>query len=169
VAFAGSAFKVTKEVTLVPGERTEIKSPFGDTYSFTFLGISQYEVLNRQVSSASLEVRRDGKSEGVLTSEKRQHVNSFGEPTFQPSTEVGIRSGLREDLYVVYAGSVGGTERSNFAITVNPLVWWVWAGGVILVIGGLTTMWPGGRATLPVPATSSAQAGFEARLVGTEV
>ena len=41
------------------------------------------------------------------------------------------------------------------------------AGGVILVIGGLTTMWPGGRATVPVAAESSAQAGFEARLVGT--
>ena len=167
VAFAGSIFKVTKEVTLVPGEKVEIKSPFGHTYAFTFLGISQYEALNRQVSSASLEVRKDGKAGRVLTSEKRQHVNSFGEPTFQPSTEVGIRSGLREDIYVVYAGSVGGTERSNFAITINPLVWWVWAGGVILVIGGLTTMWPGGRATVPVAAGSSAQAGFEARLVGT--
>jgi cytochrome c-type biogenesis protein CcmF len=168
VAFAGSIFKITKEVTLVPGEKVELKSPFGHTYSFTFLGISQYEALNRQVSSASLEVRKDGKAGGVLTSEKRQHVNSFGEPTFQPSTEVGIRSGLQEDLYVVYAGSVGGTERSNFAITLNPLVWWVWAGGVILVIGGLTTMWPGGRATVPVAASSSAQAGFEARLIGTE-
>jgi len=160
---------VTKEITLVPGERAELKSPLGHTYTFTFLGVSQYEALNRQVSSASLEVRRDGKSQGVLASEKRQHVNSFGEPTFQPSTEVGIKSGLQEDLYVVYAGSVGGTERSNFAITINPLVWWVWAGGVILVIGGLTTMWPGGRATVPVAAASPAQAGFEARLVGTEV
>jgi cytochrome c-type biogenesis protein CcmF len=169
VAFAGSAFKVTQEVTLVPGERAELKSPFGYTYSFTFLGVSQYEALNRQVSAASLEVRRDGKSQGVLRSEKRQHVNSFGEPTFQPSTEVGIQSGLREDLYVVYAGSVGGTERSNFAITINPLVWWVWAGGVILVIGGLITMWPGGRAALPVAAPTGAQSGFEARLVGTEV
>jgi cytochrome c-type biogenesis protein CcmF len=168
VAFAGSIFKVTKEVTLVPGEKVELRSPFGHTYSFTFLGISQYQALNRQVSSASLEIRRDGATRGVLTSEKRQHVNSFGEPTFQPSTEVGIHSGLREDLYVVYAGSIGGTERSNFAITINPLVWWVWAGGVILVIGGLTTMWPGGRASVPVVAPSSAQAGFEARLVGTE-
>jgi cytochrome c-type biogenesis protein CcmF len=168
VAFAGSIFKVTKEVTLVPGEKVELRSPFGHTYAFTFLGISQYQALNRQVSSASLELRRDGATEGVLTSEKRQHVNSFGEPTFQPSTEVGIRSGLREDIYVVYAGSVGGTERSNFAITINPLVWWVWAGGVILVIGGLTTMWPGGRATVPVAAASGAQSGFEARLVGTE-
>jgi cytochrome c-type biogenesis protein CcmF len=168
VAFAGSAFKVTKEVTLSPGQVTEIKSPFGHSYSFTFLGVSQYAALNRKVSAATLEVRKNGKAQGIIHSEKRQHVNSFGEPTFQPSTEVGIRSGLREDLYVVYAGSIAGTEQSNFAITVNPLVWWVWAGGVILVIGGLLAMWPGGRATVPVRARTEAQAGFEARLVETE-
>jgi cytochrome c-type biogenesis protein CcmF len=70
-------------------------------------------------------------------------------------------------LYVVYAGSIAGTEKSNFAITINPLVWWVWAGGVILVLGGLLAMWPGGRAAVPVRARSGAQAGFEARLVET--
>ena len=53
-------------------------------------------------------------------------------------------SDLREDLYLVYAGSVDGTERSTFRVTINPLVWWVWAAGVFLVIGGLITMWPSG-------------------------
>jgi len=168
VAFAGSAFKVTREVTLSPGQTAELKSPFGHTWTFTFLGVSQYSTLNRIVSAATLELQRDGRHAGRLTSEKRQHVNSFGEPTFQPSTEVGIRSGLREDLYVVYAGSIAGTEQSNFAITINPLVWWVWAGGVILVVGGIVAMWPGGRATVPVRVRSEAQAGFEARLVETE-
>jgi hypothetical protein len=24
------------------------------------------------------------------------------------------------------------------------LVWWLWFGGVVLVIGGVVTMWPGG-------------------------
>jgi cytochrome c-type biogenesis protein CcmF len=167
VAFAGSVFKVTKEVTLSPGESTELKSPFGHTYQFSFLGVSQYQALNRFVSAATLEVSRDGKSAGRISSEKRQHKNSLGDDTFQPSTEVGIRSDLREDLYVVYAGSIAGTEKSNFAITINPLVWWVWAGGVILVLGGLLAMWPGGRAAVPVRARSGAQAGFEARLVET--
>ncbi len=168
VAFAGSAFKITREVTLTPGDTTEIRSPFGHTYTFTFMGVSQYNALNRVVSAATFNVKKDGTDTGLLTSEKRQHVDSFGRPTFQPSTEVGIRSGLREDLYVVYAGSIAGTEQSNFAITINPLVWWVWAGGVILVCGGILAMWPGGRAAVPVRVRSEAQAGFEARLVETE-
>ena len=69
---------------------------------------------------------------------------------------------------MVYAGSIAGTEQANFAISINPLVWWVWAGGVILVLGGLLAMWPGGRATAPA-ARRDVQSGFEAQLVGTEV
>jgi len=167
VAFAGMAFKVTKEVTLAPGQSVEIKSPFGNTYSFTHLGVSQYQALNRIVSAASLDVRKNGGKFAVIKSEKRQHIDSFGNKTFEPSTEVGIESGLREDIYVVYAGSIAGTEQSNFAISINPLVWWVWAGGVILVFGGLLAMWPGGRTSAPV-ARRDIQSGFEARLVGTE-
>jgi cytochrome c-type biogenesis protein CcmF len=165
VAFAGLAFKVTTEVTLSPGESTEVRSPFGHTYTFTHLGVSQYAQQNRFVSAAALDVRRDGKSFGRMTSEKRQHRDSFGRNTFEPSTEVGIRSDLREDVYVVYAGSVGGTDRASYAITINPLVMWVWLGAGILVAGGLITMWPGGP-VISARRRSETPAGYEAPLIG---
>ena len=63
-------------------------------------------------------------------------MDSFGRPTFEPSTEVGIRSKLQEDLYVVFAGSVDGTEEAVYRFTINPLVWWVWFGGFVLAFGG---------------------------------
>lgn len=149
VAFTGGAFKVTQEATLRVGESMEMRSPFGAVYRLTHLGVSQYDALNRQVSAATLEVRRDGQRIGTVVSEKRQHVDSFGNPTFQPSTEVGILPSIREDLYVVFAGTVDFTERASFAITINPLVWWVWFGGVLLVVGGLITLWPGGPGMAP--------------------
>ncbi len=159
VAFAGMAFKAEREATLRPGESVELRSPFGHTYQLTHVGISQYETLNRIVSAASVEVRRDGLRLGLVTSEKRQHVDSFKRPTFEPSTEVGIRSDLREDLYVVFAGAVNGTEQAVYRFNLNPLVWWVWFGGGVLVLGGLITMWPGAPKTArvaPVPATQPA-------------
>jgi cytochrome c-type biogenesis protein CcmF len=143
VAFSGMAFTVEREATLRPGESVTLRSPFGHTYRFTHVGISQYEALNRLVSAASVDVTRDGERLGLISSEKRQHVDSFKRPTFEPSTEVGIRSDLREDLYVVFAGAVNGTEQAVYRFNINPLVWWVWFGGVVLVLGGLTTMWPG--------------------------
>ncbi len=143
VAFSGLAFKKEMEASLKPGETTSMRSPYGHTYTFTHLGVSQYERLNRFVTAASVEVREDGKRLGVMSSEKRQYVDSFNRPQFNPSTEAAIRSGLREDLYIVFAGSVAGTEEAVYRFTINPLVWWVWFGGVILVLGGVIVMWPG--------------------------
>ena len=164
VAFAGMAFKTETEATLRPGESASLRSPYGYTYTFTSLGLSQYDALNRQVTAAAVEVRRDGRKIGLLNPEKRQHVDAFGRPTFQPSTEPGIMSLLREDLYVVMGGVVNGTEQAVFRFTINPLVWWVWYGGMIIALGGLIVMWPGGGG----PALKRAEAGYSVRLVGTE-
>ena len=163
-AFAGMAFKVEREATLKPGESVELRSPFGHTYRFTHVGISQYEALNRVVSAATVQVEVDGRPAGLLTSEKRQHVDSFKRPTFEPSTEVGIRSGLREDLYMVFAGAVGGTEEAVYRFNINPLVWWVWFGGFVLAFGGILTMWPGGGPT--VTRSRQVQGGYGVSLVG---
>src|SRR6266568_1726808 len=163
VAIGLGAFVTETEATLRPGESATIRSPYGWTYTLTHLGISQYDALNRQVTAATLDVRRDGKRLGVMTTEKRQHVDGLGRPTFQPSTEVGIRSDLREDLYVVLGGVVDGTERAVFRFTINPLVWWVWYGGMVVALGGLIVMWPGGS-----PTTKRSQAGYAVRLVVEE-
>ena len=163
VGFAGMAFKSDTEVTLKPGQTTEVRSPYGHVYRLTHQGISQYEQLNRFVSAASLDVYQDGKYLGVMKSEKRQHMDSMGQPSFEPSTEVAIRSGVREDLYIIFAGSVQGTEEAVYRITINPLVWWVWYGGMVLALGGLISMWPTGRAPTPVKRRAD-QAGYVARV-----
>lgn len=165
VAFAGSSFRVDREVALKPGESAEVKSPYGWTYTFTHTGVSQYSALNREVSAARLEVSRDGKPLGPLVSEKRQHVDAFGRPTFNPSTEVGLMMGLREDVYVVFESAVGNSEEANYRFTINPLVGWVWIGGCILALGGLIAMWPGSPVGTKGPA-SGAQAGYASSLAG---
>ncbi len=161
IAFTGMAFKTETEATLRPGESATVKSPYGWTYTFTHLGISQFDQLNRQVTAATIEVRRNGKRLGLITTEKRQHVDALGRPTFQPSTAVGIRSNPLEDLYVVLGGVVNGSEEAVLRFTINPLVWWVWYGGMIVVVGGLIVMWPGGGP----PALKRTQAGYAVRLV----
>jgi cytochrome c-type biogenesis protein CcmF len=166
VAFAGMAFKREREATLRPGESVQVESAFGHVYTLTHVGISQYKALNRFVTAASVHVERDGRDLGLLTSEKRQHFtvqNGADVPSFEPSTEVAIRSDLREDLYIVFAGAVDGTEEAVYRFTINPLVWWVWAGGCILAFGGLVTMWPGGA---PIGVAKRAQGGYGVSLAG---
>jgi cytochrome c-type biogenesis protein CcmF len=92
-------------------------------------------------------------------------VDSFKRPTFEPSTEVAIRSNLQEDLYIVFAGAVGGTEEAVYRFNINPLVWWVWFGGFVLVFGGIVTMWPAGGPTAGAPRRT--QAGYAVTLAET--
>ncbi len=166
VAFAGMAFKTEIEASLKPGESATLRSPFGHEYTFTHTGISQYDQLNRFVTAASVEVRRDGERIDVMRSEKRQYWDSFQRPTFQPVTEPAIRSGLQEDLYIVFAGAVEGTEEAVYRFTINPLVWWVWFGGLVLVTGGIITLWPGGGPTRA--SLRRAMVGYQVRLVDKE-
>ena len=165
-AFIGEVYKTDLEVTLKPGETATLRSPFGYDYTFTHVGVSEYDQLNRFVFAASLEVDKSGRRVGILTSEKRQYLDSMGQPIFQPSTEPAIRSGLLEDLYIVYAGSVEGTEDAVYRVTVTPLVWWLWFGGVLLVVGGIVTLWPSGG-----PSGASvrrALEGYQTRIVDLE-
>ena len=69
----------------------------------------------------------------------------------QMITEVGIRSTPVEDLYVILAdvedinGIVANdpdAQRIVVQVMVNPLVGWIWYGGVILTIGSLIALWP---------------------------
>jgi cytochrome c-type biogenesis protein CcmF len=140
-AFAGLAFKKEFDITLRPGASFAAVDPWGHRWTFTSQGVSAYEQLNRQVQAVGLETTRDGRPAGLITSEKRQHVDSQGNPTFEPSTEVGILGSLRQDVYVVLSG-VGADEAAEIRVTFNPLVEWVWYGGMIMALGGLVVMWP---------------------------
>lgn len=139
-AFAGMAFKSEHDVTLADGQSFTTKDPYGREWTFTSEGISQFKALNRDVVAVALRPTMEGKAFPLLTSEKRQHFDSRNNPTFQPSTEVGILSMGRQDVYLVLAGVIG--DRAEIRINFNPLVTWVWLGGILMAVGGLIVMWP---------------------------
>lgn len=140
-AFAGLMFKKDLTATIKTGESIKATDAYGHEWEFVSQGISTYDQLNRQVVAVAFDVTRDGKRMGILSSEKRQHVNSMGEPTFEPSTEVGILESPKQDVYLVFTGAVD-KDTAAVHIHFNPLVWWVWFGGLIMAFGGLIVMWP---------------------------
>ncbi|MBA3917869.1 MAG: cytochrome C biogenesis protein [Gemmatimonas sp.] len=140
-AFAGLMFKTDVTALLKTGETVTAKDPYGHEWTFTSQGLSSFEQLNRRVLSVTFDVTKDGKPMGLLSSEKRQHVNTQGEPTFEPSTEVGILESMQQDVYLVFTGAAD-RETAAVHIHFNPLVWWVWFGGIIMAFGGLIVMWP---------------------------
>jgi cytochrome c-type biogenesis protein CcmF len=140
-AFAGLAFKREFDLTVNAGDTKAVTDAWGHRWTFQSQGISRYTILNRDVTAIALDVTRDGRPAGVITSEKRQHVDSRGTPTFEPSTEVGIMGSFKQDVYVVLAG-VRGADGAEIRVTFNPLVRWVWLGGALMALGGLVVMWP---------------------------
>ena len=140
-AFAGLAFKTDDDVTLKTGEAYQVRDPYGHQWRFVSQGVSTSNRRDRDVIGIALETYRDGKPVGMITSEKRQYLDTQHQPLFSPITAVGIKSTPRLDTYVVLAG-VLSSDAAEIRITFNPLVVWVWTGGYLMMIGGLIVMWP---------------------------
>jgi cytochrome c-type biogenesis protein CcmF len=140
-AFAGMAFKLEYDITLSTGQAFEAKDPYGHLWRFVSQGVSTTNRVDRDVQAVGLETFRDGKRLGIITSEKRRYLDSQGNQLFQPITEVGIRSTAKLDTYVVLAG-FRNRDTAEFRVTFNPLVVWVWTGGLLMMAGGLVIMWP---------------------------
>jgi cytochrome c-type biogenesis protein CcmF len=61
---------------------------------------------------------------------------------------VAIYSTLKEDLYVVFAGTDPDTQLPVIHAFLNPLVKWIWFGGVTVVFGTLIALLPNRRSVL---------------------
>ena len=57
------------------------------------------------------------------------------------ATRAAIRSTPVEDLYVVPSENLAD-GKVGFRLLVNPLMWWMWVAGPVLVLGTLVALWP---------------------------
>jgi cytochrome c-type biogenesis protein CcmF len=85
-----------------------------------------------------------------------------------PTTESAIHSTVLRDLYVVIADPSPGAGRMKWGVHVyvNPLVQWIWGGGVVVLLGLGLTLSSRRRTTTtipPVAATGRGKARAKAR------
>ena len=134
VGFTGKAFTTEKEFVLELGESTRIRD-----YSLTYEHLVHSEDANKTLHTASLGLFRGGEFLCTLLPERHFYKN-----VEQGTTEVSIHSSLREDFYLIMVGwSEDGSAK--FQVYINPLVNWVWAGGIFFVMGSLWSAWPTAR------------------------
>ena len=138
-----SFFSVQRDVVLSPGESTAIED-----YELVFLGTVEEPKGNRTEFTSTVQLFRDGDLLETIRT-KRAFYPNFN----MAATSAAIRSTPVEDLYVVPSenrpdGSVG------FRILVNPLIWWMWVAGPVMLVGTVIALWPQKiRATAPAPTT----------------
>jgi cytochrome c-type biogenesis protein CcmF len=153
VGLAGAAFNrdVQKEMQL--GSTLQI-----GRYNLLLQSFDSKPEKNYTSERMIVEVMRDNKPLMMLYPERR-----FFQTNEQSGTMVAIYSTLRDDLYVVYAGQSPDNQLPVIHAYLNPLVKWIWLGGVIVVLGTIVTLLPNRRAVL---AFSSAQEPVAARPLG---
>ena len=96
---------------------------------------------------AQVKVFRDGNLIATMAPAKL-----FFKRQQQPATTVAIRSTPVHDLYVVLAGIDDDGGRATFQVFLTPLVFWLWAGGLMMAFGTVIVMWPNVRERAAIAA-----------------
>src|SRR5438445_1179062 len=138
VGLAGAAFNRDVQKDMQPGSTLQIGG-----YKLLLQGFDSKVEKNYTSERMIVEVWRDNKPLMMLYPERR-----FFQTNEQSGTMVAIYSTLREDLYVVYAGQNPETQAPVVHAYLNPLVKWIWLGGLVVVLGTLVTLLPNRRAVL---------------------
>jgi cytochrome c-type biogenesis protein CcmF len=153
LGFAGEAYKLDEQVLLKQGQAATVGN-----WQFRNDGIKVHDDGQKQMTTAYIAVLEDGKQISTLYPARwvfHKHESS-------PTTEVAIRRGFWEDLYVVLPATdptMTAQQTATLQIVVNPLVNWIWLGFGVMAFGT-------GIALLPERAYSFAVAKSTADVAG---
>lgn len=127
-------FQTESQATLAQGEQLTV-----GPYVMTYDSLTEFQMPDdRLVDRAEISVYRDGRFVGDLYPRRDYYYKAQ-----QPMTIPGVRSTLEDDFYVILVGwepiAQGG---ATFKVYRNPLVNFVWMGGLIFIAGTLVAAWP---------------------------
>jgi cytochrome c-type biogenesis protein CcmF len=124
-------------ITLVGGyqEEKDVRMAPGDVahaggYDFKFMGVRTVPGPNYQAKRGEVQVSRNGAPVTVLFPEKRNYQSSQ-----MPMTIASIQPGLTRDVYVSLGEPLEG-QAWAVRVYYKPFVDWIWAGCLLMAIGG---------------------------------
>lgn len=126
-----SAFSVDKTATLNKGDSMTIGA-----YELIYQGIDRQQAKDRVIDSARFQINKHARQVGIVAAQKHLFES------FQPATEVGIRSTFKEDLYIILGDYDPASGLATVSVLINPMVMWIWIGAVIMVLGTMVSMLP---------------------------
>jgi cytochrome c-type biogenesis protein CcmF len=108
-------------------------------YSLTYKSLAIFDTADgRNVARAVLAVEKDGQYVGELYPRR-----DFFFESQQPMTIPGVRSTWEDDLYVILVDWLPVTSQgASFKVYENPLVNWLWLGGLVFILGTMVAAWP---------------------------
>ena len=141
VGVAASHFwQQEKDVTLTPGQQVSIGG-----YQLTYAGMEQRQLADHSELVAAMRF-----GDRTLEPARATYAGLGG----QSLTHVAISTTATADVYVIFAGA-NSDGSASFRILVNPMVSWIWAGGIVIILGVVLGN-VGQRRAAPVPVLTPA-------------
>jgi cytochrome c-type biogenesis protein CcmF len=125
IGLGGAAFNTDHEQEMQVGSKMEIRS-----YTLQVTDLRSEDNANASSQIAVVDIYKNGERIGTMKPERR-----FYKASKQPASIVTIRPRLLEDLYLVYKGQSEDGQSAALQAFVNPLVNWIWLGGLVNVLG----------------------------------
>lgn len=136
---ASASAKHEREVTLAPGQTVEVA---GVTLRFDELWGRQEP--RRFSVGADLYVLENGRPVSLIA--PRQH---FYETQEEPVPTPAVLSSPRRDVYVNLMAFKEDGSSATIRVLVEPLVMWIWIGGLVVCLGAVIALWPRRRSAPP--------------------
>jgi Cytochrome c biogenesis factor len=141
---ASGTFRTEREATLVPGQSMTVSG-----HTVRLKNVWGREEPQRSVIGATLDViGKDGSVTGTL----EPHMN-FYRVSDQPVPTPDVHSSIKGDVYANLMAFENSGKNATVKIIVEPLIPWIWFGGLVVVIGAVIGLAYGGRRT-PVPVAT---------------
>jgi cytochrome c-type biogenesis protein CcmF len=144
IGIAGRAFSTDIQKQVSVGQSLTI-----GPYTLICQNFDSPSNANYSSQRATIEVLRNGESEMMLYPERRLFTASQVTETI-----VAIESSPLRDLYVVYSGIDPDTNKPVIHAFINPLVKFIWFGGIVVILGTGLAMFPERRAALVIRAAT---------------
>ncbi|MDD1822131.1 heme lyase CcmF/NrfE family subunit [Photobacterium sp. ZSDE20] len=119
-------YSIERDVRLAPGESYQLEE-----YSFLFTGVRDKDGPNYDGYIADFEITKEGKYINTLHAEKRFYTTARS-----MMTEAAIDRGVTRDLYIAMGERLDDNKSWAVRIYYKPFVRWIWAGSLIMSIGG---------------------------------
>jgi len=131
-------YQVETQQNVARGESFTISSPFVGTYELTYKGLDTRPGRpGIENTFAILSVRRNGRLVDEITPYREFFIRQQ-----QPMTIPDVSRAFATELYVIIAGWEPGGASATFKAFINPLINWLWFGGVVMVLGTIVAAWP---------------------------
>jgi cytochrome c-type biogenesis protein CcmF len=143
-------FQTETQGTIAQGQELSLGQ-----YTLRYDSLAVFDTADgRNVARAVVSVYKNGVFVGELYPRRDYYYESQ-----QPMTIPGVRSTMEDDFYVLLVDwQPVSTEGATFKVYHNPLVNWLWLGGLVFILGTLVAAWPERESQARVVKESKASA-----------